>query len=859
MATVTAAVVVSQPPEHLNSFSDSDERSSTDGEDVAAVSRVSALEDSIFAAYLQISGGRSPIQDLAKIRSFLSAASGRSGPFVACLICLERIRPSDPIWSCSTGCHAIFHLHCIQNWANQCSQRPVSSSSLSLSSDWHCPKCRLSYSRSLIPRYYFCFCGKLEDPPSDPWILPHSCGEVCNRPLRGNCGHECLLLCHPGPCPPCPKLITARCFCGSLEDVRRCSQKSFSCNLPCPRSLPCSSHRCPERCHDGPCPPCQIKGFCKCSCGKTEEERVCAERGFRCDRSCNGLLSCGKHNCSRGCHSGHCGDCPLQGTRTCPCGKKEYKGVSCDADVPTCGSTCEKVLSCGLHRCPERCHRGPCVENCRTVVLKCCRCGSLKKEVPCYQDLNCERKCLRMRDCGRHACKHRCCNGECPSCQEICGRKLRCNNHKCPSLCHRGSCAPCPLMVTISCFCGETYFEVPCGVEKNQKPPKCPKSCNVPRLCRHKFEGRSHKCHYGACPPCRMMCGEELPCGHSCKQRCHGPMPPPNPEFTLKPKRRKWREVLDMVCSKKVRFSCQNLCGNLLSCGNHYCTKSCHTLKYHPSTLDEGGKDGFAQDQVFVDSGSELAESCEDCFLPCQKAREPACLHPCPQLCHSGNCPPCEVLLKRSCHCGAMVHVFKCIYYNGLSGEEQQRVRSCRGPCHRKLPNCPHLCSDICHPGECPSIVQCLKKVTVRCACNNLKKEWLCCDVQSVYRDAGRDAKDVAKSQFGIGLIPCNAECASKVKANTELQIRKVKIPQDTGIVDVAGPKQRKRRERVQAVQQISKFQALSSFLKRCLFFAFIFLVVCSFVYYGYKGLFLLSDWMYEMEERRITKGFSRY
>lgn len=48
-----------------------------------------------------------------------------------------------------------------------------------------------------------------------------------------------------------------------------------------------------------------------------------------------------------------------------------------------------------------------------------------------------------------------------------------------------------------------------------------------------------HKCHYGACPQCRLVCDEEYPCGHKCKLRCHGPIPPPNPEFTLKPKKKK--------------------------------------------------------------------------------------------------------------------------------------------------------------------------------------------------------------------------------------------------------------------------------------------------------------------------------
>ena len=30
-------------------------------------------------------------------------------------------------------------------------------------------------------------------------------------------------------------------------------------------------------------------------------------------------------------------------------------------NVPSCGSTCDKVLECGRHRCEELCHAGMCV------------------------------------------------------------------------------------------------------------------------------------------------------------------------------------------------------------------------------------------------------------------------------------------------------------------------------------------------------------------------------------------------------------------------------------------------------------------------------------------------------------------
>ncbi|KAF5752574.1 putative nuclear transcription factor X-box binding [Tripterygium wilfordii] len=835
------------------------------------------LTDSIFKSYFEStsqSKSSSSINsfDLSKIQSFLTSSSSGA---LSCLICLERIRLSDPTWSCTSSCYAVFHLFCIQSWARQSSdlsasraatRLPISPDKAAESSIWNCPKCRSEYPKSGIPKTYYCFCGKLENPPSDnPWILPHSCGEICSRPLRHNCGHFCLLLCHPGPCPSCPKLIKAKCYCGSVEDVKRCGFKDFSCNNVCSKTLDCKIHRCTQICHDGPCPPCYEMGVYRCRCGKSKEERECFERDYRCENSCERLLGCGKHWCDTGCHRGECGECPLQGKRTCPCGKRFYEGMPCDVQVPLCGATCDKLLGCRLHQCPERCHRGPCVETCRIVVRKACRCGGLKKEVPCHQDLACERKCQRVRDCGRHACKRKCCDGDCPPCSEICDKRLRCKNHKCPSPCHRGPCAPCPVMVTISCACGQTRFEVPCGTEMDQKPPRCRKLCSITPLCRHASTCKPHKCHYGGCPTCRLLCEEEYPCGHNCKLRCHGPTPPPNPEFSVKPKKKKlshqtegtpgspcppcpelvWRPCVGrhigsermMVCSNIKQFSCENLCGNPLPCGNHYCTKTCHALS-SPSTASTQHK---------------RSQLCEDCNLNCQKEREPPCQHPCPQPCHPGDCHPCKVLVKRSCHCGSMVHVFECIYYNTLSKKEQMVVRSCGGPCHRKLPYCTHLCPETCHPGECSSPDKCRKKVTIRCKCQTLKKEQLCQDVQATYRRAGCDPKDVSKNQFGIGLLPCNSDCKSKVQVvDPELNLRRSKpLEEKESDTEKHVPKRRRRRERFQEPKQLTRFQNIVATVKRLLLLFAILLLLVAVAYYGYHGLMKLSDWMNEVEEQQ--------
>ena len=68
-------------------------------------------------------------------------------------------------------------------------------------------------------------------------------------------------------------------------------------------------------------------------------------------------------------------------------------------------------------------------------------------------------------------------------------------------------------------------------------------------------------------------------------------------------------------------------------------------------------------------------------------------------------------------------------------------------------------------------------KVTVRCGCQTLKKEWLCHEVQTAYRNAGSDPKDIPKNQFRVGLLPCESNCKSKQKiVASDLHSRRPKV-----------------------------------------------------------------------------------
>nr|GEZ82954.1 NF-X1-type zinc finger protein NFXL1 [Tanacetum cinerariifolium] len=76
---------------------------------------------------------------------------------------------------------------------------------------------------------YVCLCGKRQDPPSDSYLAPYSCGEPCGKALDKDIAanasydddyddhyrHRCVVQCHPSPCPSCKAFASPKmCPCG---------------------------------------------------------------------------------------------------------------------------------------------------------------------------------------------------------------------------------------------------------------------------------------------------------------------------------------------------------------------------------------------------------------------------------------------------------------------------------------------------------------------------------------------------------------------------------------------------------------------------------------------------------------------
>ncbi|XP_016966713.1 NF-X1-type zinc finger protein NFXL1 [Drosophila biarmipes] len=689
-------------------------------------------------------------KDAARTSTFLENTL-HSGA-ATCLICIGSIRRVEAIWSCES-CYCFFHLNCIQRWANdsmmqmkvkaaeqqngQASQGhynhlgefvpPKRQKSL----HWCCPQCRRDYQPAEKPTQYNCFCGKEVNPENQPFLVPHSCGEICGKLLQPKCGHDCKLLCHPGPCPPCAQQAQVSCLCGkSSPRSMRCIDKQWRCQQPCKDLLACSKHKCNQVCHrPGQCPPCTSKSLQPCECQRESKMVNCSDRKWKCQNVCGASFSCGLHICEKVCHADPCGDgeCPLQ-VRSCPCGKNTQVRP-CNEAEETCGDTCQKLLSCGQHTCTQRCHRGPCI-SCPVRTKKKCRCGLHEKELPCSKEFTCETKCKQIRDCGKHACNRKCCGDQCPPCEKICGKQLSCNKHKCQSVCHNGPCYPCKLESQINCRCGKTKRSVPCGRERSARIV-CMELCRITAKCHHAVK---HRCHKGECPPCGQVCGlpnDTSKCGHICKARCHEAVRVNKPK-EAKPQAKKYdykalphprceegvvvtciggHEVATWPCWNSKPSSCQRKCARQLRCGNHKCSLVCHSVALPQDMAQQAG--------------------CANCEEGCSVPRPTGCVHACPKGCHPPPCAPCNFVIKIKCHCGLNQVVYKCSEYFDETGtvqeimERREKLRSCLNRCLKNYP-CGHRCTAICHSGKCPNPELCRKKVRIFCACKRLKQEIAC-------------------------------------------------------------------------------------------------------------------------------------
>jgi len=617
---------------------------------------------------------------------------------VECSICSDLIKRDAHIWNCAQ-CSHMFHRRCIERWCrSKRNGRAAAAASDDANVAWECPACVFVYTGP--PAEYACFCAKVVLPDFNPFVLPHSCGAICDRPRShadSGCLHRCTSLCHPGRCDPCTAMGEVRsCSCGAMKYQLRCGEIEKvrrTCDSGvCKSRLACGCI-CNLKCHSTPCPEsCGKLVSQRCFCGSHSSERLCGSgqrvssdgvstEHYCCNNPCMKVLDCQEHFCSSVCHAGPCAPCALkpQDPQPCACGKTSmslaeasnappairsvWVRSSCVDPLPLCTSDpCGKLLSCQAHRCREPCHAGACPP-CTSTIRRQCRCGRELLSLPCeavrdpitgiilngdalIAAFTCDRICGQKLACGnQHSCGERCCS-KCKTqiqlCSRVCKKTLDCGVHNCDNFCsaHRnGICPPCSVVYRdgIVCDCGATRSPPFTTCGSIIKP--CNRPCTKPRPCGHRC---TYTCHVGDCPPCATLMKKVCGGGH--------------------------KELANIPCFA-IAPSCGVPCRRLLPCGTHNCNRPCHsgpciTKSAAPSIANPSPwgsrSDQPASKNVDLPAGDDGAVF--PCNQRCSNARS-VCGHPCRSPCHVGlTCPDnaCQESITVSCECRRLSKVVKC-------------------------------------------------------------------------------------------------------------------------------------------------------------------------------------------------------
>ncbi|KAJ8955604.1 hypothetical protein NQ318_001434 [Aromia moschata] len=289
-------------------------------------------------------------------------------------------------------------------------------------------------------------------------------------------------------------------------------------------------------------------------------------------------------------------------------------------------------------------------------------------------------------------------------CGEICLRKGRICEHKCTILCHPGPCPDCNIMIEKPCGCGSTKQIVKCSTDIEIV---CDSVCNKDLNCG--IHNCKSVCHTGVCSPCAETIIQECYCG---------------------------KQGRKVSCSAEfggsTQYACEDICGKLLSCGNHKCQKTCHA----------GSCDTCVRDVSLVHTcpcGKTSLEkprtSCCDPIPCCDKicgkplkCGQPSSPHKCRELCHEGDCPPCPLTTVVRCRCGHMDKELRCSAVTTkaddarcekkctkkrMCGKHRCNQRCCIEiehfcplPCNHQLSCGQHRCERTCHSGRCPPCIE---------------------------------------------------------------------------------------------------------------------------------------------------------
>ncbi|XP_046880248.1 transcriptional repressor NF-X1 [Hypomesus transpacificus] len=275
---------------------------------------------------------------------------------------------------------------------------------------------------------------------------------------------------------------------------------------------------------------------------------------------------------------------------------------------------------------------------------------------------------------------------------------------------------------------------------------------------------------------CGDMCGKKrsgADCNHPCNILCHPGPCPQCPAFIHKACIC-GRTSQPMRCGQATSIHCDTVCGATLNCSQHTCSQVCHNGQCQPCQLQvqQVCYCGVVTREVLCGTDKEAFDSSGhfSCQKPCGKMLECEA-HRCQQVCHPGPCQPCprSPRLVKSCPCGQTA-LAKLLEL----GYSERRV------CSDPIPSCGKTCNKPLPCGSNDSIHLCEKLChegscgpcsltsTVRCRCGSKIKEVPCATIHNEDQLVFSCEKRCTKKRH-CGRHKCNEQCCVAVEHKCSL------------------------------------------------------------------------------------------
>lgn len=270
-------------------------------------------------------------------------------------------------------------------------------------------------------------------------------------------------------------------------------------------------------------------------------------------------------------------------------------------------------------------------------------------------------------------------------------------------------------------------------------------------------------------------------CPHPCQEICHAGPCPPCPNMGLSQMCFCGRKTVTRKCMDTDYdhgWSCGAVCGELMPCGKHQCTRTCHEglcgaceelvlARCYCGKIQKQIVCSDRGDETDSAIGAEFWIGIFNCGNRCERTYD--CLqHKCEKLCHAQDaaaphCPRSPDVVNH-CPCGKTA-------LSQLSAATRQScddpIPNCTRVCEKVLA-CGHLCQQVCHSGDCSP---CLKTVSINCRCGRTSLSMICHQGTEEQPQCMR----VCRATLNCGRHQCDERCCSGERKATERQAGKRK------------------------------------------------------------------------------------